>query len=48
MRQSCALDYRRFCRGTPIGGGRVIACLSKHGPDLSSACQAAIKVVGPR
>jgi hypothetical protein len=48
IRQSCALDYRRLCRGTPIGGGRVIACLAGKAPELSPACQAAIKVARPR
>ncbi len=48
VRQSCAFDYRRLCRGTPIGGGRVIACLNAHGRALSPACQGAMKVVGRR
>jgi hypothetical protein len=45
VRQSCAFDFRRFCRGTPIGGGRVIGCLAAHADSLSPACGAAIKVV---
>lgn len=45
VRETCRFDYLKFCRGVLMGGGRIIACLNGHAPQLSSACHAAIKVV---
>jgi hypothetical protein len=45
MKQSCARDFLRHCRGVQIGGGRAIACLTAYEPSLSPACRAALKVV---
>ena len=39
QRAACKADYDAFCKGTMPGGGRVIACLSKHDGKLSAACK---------
>jgi len=39
QRSACMVDYEKFCKGTEPGGGRIIACLSKAGSQLSPACQ---------
>ena len=41
-RDACRADYEKFCKGTQFGGGRIIACLKQHGPDLSAPCSAAL------
>ena len=38
-RQACNPDYNRFCSGVLPGGGRIIACLKKHKPELTEACR---------
>jgi hypothetical protein len=48
VRSSCGFDVRRFCRAVKIGEGRIIRCLTAMGPDLSTGCAAALKVIGPR
>jgi hypothetical protein len=42
VRQSCAADVRTHCRGVPIGGGNVVACLKANAASLSSRCQSAL------
>jgi hypothetical protein len=42
MRQSCGPDFRAFCRGVPLGGGRAISCLADHQENLSSGCRNAL------
>lgn len=42
LRRACAMDYRNYCRGVPLGGGRVIECLRENGPSLSSPCRSAL------
>lgn len=42
VRQSCARDVRTHCRGVPIGGGNVVACLKENAASLSSRCQSAL------
>lgn len=39
---ACMGDYRRFCLGTAPGGGRILACLDKHMPDLAPQCAQAV------
>lgn len=39
QRAACKTDYDQFCKGTMPGGGRVLACLSKHNDRLSAACK---------
>ncbi len=38
LRQSCGGDFRAFCSGVPLGGGRAIACLRAHADVLSPHC----------
>lgn len=42
IRQSCRRDFRTHCRGVPIGGGNVIACLKANAASLSPGCQSAL------
>jgi hypothetical protein len=43
MRTACKADYEKYCKDTPRGGGRIIACLDKQ--QLSDECR---KVVDAR
>jgi len=42
LRQSCSGDFRAFCNGVPLGGGRAIACLRAHAGSLSPQCGEAL------
>ena len=42
IRQSCSRDFRTHCRGVPIGGGNVIACLKANAASLSPRCKTAL------
>jgi hypothetical protein len=42
LRRACGMDYRAYCSGVPIGGGRVIECLRENGPSLSRQCRSAL------
>ncbi len=42
MRNACGMDYRRFCRGVRLGGGRAVGCLADHQESLSDGCRAAL------
>jgi hypothetical protein len=46
VRSSCKSDYHRFCSGVLPGGGRIIACLNQHVPELDPACAKAVVVAG--
>jgi hypothetical protein len=39
QRGACKADYDKYCAGTPPGGGRVVACLTKQQNQLSDACK---------
>jgi hypothetical protein len=41
-RSACMGDYSRFCFGTMPGGGRILACLGQHLPDLAPDCAKAV------
>ena len=41
-RTACKADYEKYCQGTFPGGGRIIACLSKHYADLAAACKTVV------
>jgi len=43
LRTDCGPDFRRLCYGVQPGGGRAIACLYAHGPQLSEVCRAALQ-----
>lgn len=42
IRQACRRDFRTHCRGVPIGGGNVIACLRANAASLSPGCKSAL------
>lgn len=42
MRRSCGPDFRTFCQGMPLGGGRGLACLAAHESQLSPSCSSAL------
>lgn len=42
MRQACGADFRTWCQGVPLGGGRALACLADHRENLSEPCRAAL------
>ncbi|HVY16248.1 MAG TPA: cysteine rich repeat-containing protein [Rhodopila sp.] len=42
MRRACAGDYRAYCSGVPLGGGRAIGCLSANEKRLSPSCRGAM------
>jgi len=45
-REACMEDYRRFCRGVPPGGGRIVLCLNAHADEISQRCFQALTVRG--
>ena len=42
LRRACGMDYRTYCSEVPIGGGRIVECLSENGPSLSRQCRSAL------
>jgi hypothetical protein len=42
MRRACGGDFRRYCPGVAMGGGRALACLADHRESLSPPCQEAL------
>jgi hypothetical protein len=42
MRRSCGGDFRAFCQGVSLGGGRALACLADHQESLSPPCREAL------
>lgn len=46
LMRDCRADYRKFCRGTQPGGGRIADCLKQHQAELSPSCQASIVTLG--
>ncbi|HEY7576839.1 MAG TPA: cysteine rich repeat-containing protein [Acetobacteraceae bacterium] len=42
MRQACGGDFRQYCPGVRLGGGRAMACLADHRESLSPPCQDAL------
>jgi hypothetical protein len=46
VRMACEADYQRFCRDVPVGGGRIMRCLSRHADLVSQPCFQALTVWG--
>jgi hypothetical protein len=42
----CADDLDKFCRDVSAGEGRLLECIEKNDPKVSSRCKEAIKQVG--
>ncbi len=40
---ACRQDVQTLCPGVQRGGGRIMACLKSHAPEVSSGCKTAIK-----
>jgi hypothetical protein len=46
VQMACMADYTRFCRDVPVGGGRILRCLSRHSDVVSQPCFQALTVWG--
>jgi hypothetical protein len=46
VQAACMADYIRFCRDVPMGGGRIMRCLSRHADVVSQPCFQALTVWG--
>jgi hypothetical protein len=42
LRNACGGDFRTYCSGVRLGGGRALACLADHRESLSPTCQNAM------
>jgi hypothetical protein len=42
MRNACGGDFRTYCSGVRLGGGRAVQCLADHRESLSPTCQNAL------
>ncbi len=42
MRHACGGDFRAYCHGVGLGGGRAMACLAENEPRLSPPCRSAL------
>jgi len=42
MRRSCGRDFRAYCQGVELGGGRALACLAANQTRLSPPCKGAL------
>jgi hypothetical protein len=42
MRRSCGGDFRAYCQGVRLGGGRGMACLAENEARLSPPCRGAL------
>ena len=43
LRASCGDDWHAYCSGVTFGGGRGLACLKSHGPELTSSCRSTLE-----
>lgn len=48
LRAACGQDFRAYCRGVPLGGGRAMECLKENGPRLSPSCRGALGQMSAR
>jgi hypothetical protein len=44
----CAEDAKKFCGNEKPGGGRIAKCMKSHEPEVSPACQSAMKAAKER
>jgi len=42
MRRSCSGDFRTYCQGVELGGGRALQCLKANESKLSPTCKSAL------
>ena len=45
LAESCEADIDAYCAETPMGEGRILACLEERGDELSDSCRTAIDEV---
>jgi hypothetical protein len=48
MRNACGGDFRAYCSGVRLGGGRAAQCLADHRESLSPTCQNALSAARGR
>jgi hypothetical protein len=48
VRDACADDIAKFCKGLQPGGGRIAKCLKDHEKELSPACKEEVAEVQKR
>ncbi len=46
LRTACGGDFRTYCPGVGLGGGRAIGCLEAQAASLSPNCQSALDALG--
>jgi len=46
IRGTCGADFRSYCRGAGVGGGRAIGCLRENAANLSPRCREALMALG--
>jgi len=44
---ACRADRETFCKGVPLGGGRVVRCLEQHAANLSDGCRWVLGTMAP-
>ena len=42
LAESCAADVEAYCAETPMGEGRILACLEAQSDELSDTCRTVI------
>lgn len=47
-REACQADFEKYCPGVAPGGGRVVACLSKHLDQLTPQCKTVVEAHMPK
>lgn len=47
-REACLADFEKYCPGVEPGGGRVMACLSKHLDQLTPQCKTVVEAHMPK
>lgn len=45
LRRACGPDFRAYCQGVPLGGGRAIGCLKDNSARLSPSCKGALSAM---
>ena len=43
LKTFCKPDVEKFCKGIPMGGGKLLECLKAHGKEISVGCAQALQ-----
>jgi hypothetical protein len=46
QRAACGADAKKYCAGTPLGGGKMLDCLAKQKDKISDACKKVVESQG--